>query len=155
MNTLKSVNLTVVCSGSSDQTVTLHYLTIEVNDINDNAPSFAMSDVTFELSENLEPGLARLEIEAYDPDSHENGVIAEYYFSPPSDEFMIVYDSLSSVHYITNSRPLDFEHLNSYELCVLARDSGGLLSTSPLRVKINVVDQNEYRPEFIQLEVLL
>ena len=147
---MKSVNVTIVCVDDSDQTVALYYFVIIVNDLNDNAPVFSANHPTFVLPENLEPGHARLKIKAFDVDSQVNGEVTQYYLNPPSTDFSIIFDSSSAEHYITNSRSLDFEQQNSYDLHVFARDSGGLVSHTPLEVKVNVIDQNEHCPEFNQ-----
>ena len=142
------VNITIACQ-DNDQLVLLYHYDITINNLNDNAPMFPQTELKFELPENLQPGLTKLLIHADDSDAGSYGRVVAYYFeSHENYTFTINYDPMSDSHYITNSYVLDFEVQSTYSLTVLAEDSGGLVTATPLHVEITVVDQNEHRLEF-------
>nr|XP_021482006.1 protocadherin beta-18-like [Meriones unguiculatus] len=120
-------NITITVSDmGTPRLTTQHTITVQVSDINDNAPAFAQSSYTLSVRENNSPALHIGTIRATDSDSGSNAHIT-YSLLPPNDPQMDL-ASLISINadngQLFTLRALDYEALKSFEFLVAATDQG-------------------------------
>ncbi len=126
-------------------------ITIEITDINDNAPSFEKSDFRFEISESAAAGAGFMLGGAFDPDVGTNDL--QNYSLKPSDQFRLELhnqaDGSKNVEMILQ-RPLDRETQSSFTLLLEAFDGGDPVLSGTVQIHIIVLDNNDNAPVFTQ-----
>ncbi|XP_051534406.1 protocadherin-16 [Myxocyprinus asiaticus] len=136
-------NLTIV---AEDRGVQQHsssqLLSIQVIDINDEAPYFEESEYEAFIAENQPAGTTVLVVSASDLDQGTNGIVT--YGSIVGDEFSI--HPMTGV--ITTTKALDRETQGFYTVTVYARDGGSPPNFTKTRVRVTVLDENDNRPVF-------
>ena len=142
------LNLTVACQNSNSQIVAIYHYQIVVMDANDNSPVFPILFLQYSFSENLKHGSIQIPLEAVDSDSKQYGEVTRYYLDPPTPGFVVTYNLKLKQHYITNTHSLDYETLSEYTLTIFAQDGSGLVSETPLTIRLSVTDQNDNAPIF-------
>lgn len=123
-------------------------VTIYVEDVNDNAPTFDEEKYVLELPENLPigtqlPGFYKVK----DIDSGNNGKIENYTLVGSEDVFRI--DNITGTLILTSL--LDYENRDKHSFIVYATDSGHPPLTGSASVTIKVQNINEFAPEFMGL----
>ncbi|XP_063532868.1 cadherin-related tumor suppressor [Cydia strobilella] len=123
-------------------------VTIYITDVNDNSPMFVRTPYKVEVSEGASVGASIMRVYSTDADEGLNGDI--YYKligGDDMDNFML--DEATGQLLIKKS--LDRETVDSYQLTILAHDSGQtqqLSATTTISVK--VLDENDNAPVFTQ-----
>ncbi|NWY56657.1 CELR2 protein, partial [Chionis minor] len=121
-------------------------LTSNVNDINDNAPAFStMIQTELSVPENaasLDLGV----LSATDPDIGVNALISYSL----QDDFAGMFHIDSSTGNLMTKKSLDREMTDSYELKIIATDSGKPPRSASLVLNITVEDVNDNPPVFPQ-----
>ncbi|KAL5011978.1 hypothetical protein ScPMuIL_010529 [Solemya velum] len=133
------------CDEGSPQHSSNMILTIEVVDINDNAPRFDLLSYQAEVMEREGPGADVITVHATDGDTGTNGQLT--YFIPQGiadDKFTV--DSTSGS--ITTTEDLDREVRSSYTITVYVRDGGYPTQFHMTMVFVNVTDVNDHHPVF-------
>ncbi|XP_016089366.1 protocadherin beta-16-like isoform X8 [Sinocyclocheilus grahami] len=129
----------------------LYTITIEITDINDNAPSFLRKDFRFEISESAAAGAGFMLGRAFDPDVGTNAL--QSYSLKPSDQFRLELhnqaDGSKNVEMILQ-RPLDRETQSSFTLLLEAFDGGDPVLSGTVQIHIIVLDNNDNAPVFMQ-----
>uniref|UniRef100_A0AAQ6ALK3 Cadherin domain-containing protein n=1 Tax=Amphiprion ocellaris TaxID=80972 RepID=A0AAQ6ALK3_AMPOC len=124
-------------------------VTVEVTDINDNAPIFQKEDRVFEISESAVIGSKFMLEKAIDPDIGLNGL--QRYTLKPSDNFMLKLhaqsDGSKKVEMILQ-KPLDRERQEHVSLVLTAEDGGEPQMTGTMQIHITVLDVNDNAPVF-------
>ncbi|XP_029439956.1 protocadherin gamma-A4-like [Rhinatrema bivittatum] len=115
-----------------------------VLDANDNAPVFNQSMYKVTVRENAPLGSVVVIMNATDLDEGINAEVS-YLYSKLTDKASQIFQLDSKTGEISVLGNLDFEELESYELEVQAKDSGGLYSRS--KVLLQVLDVNDNAPE--------
>ncbi|XP_036872474.2 protocadherin beta-9-like [Manis javanica] len=125
-----------------------HSISVQVADVNDNAPAFSQSAYTLWVRENNGPALHIGSVSATDPDSGANAQVT-YSLLPPGDARLPL-ASLVSISADTGQlfalRPLDFEALRAFEFGVGAADGGSPALSSRALVRVQVLDANDNAP---------
>ncbi|KAI5942020.1 Protocadherin beta-5 [Manis javanica] len=125
-----------------------HSISVQVADVNDNAPAFNQSAYTLWVRENNGPALHIGSVSATDPDSGANARVT-YSLLPPGDARLPL-ASLVSISADTGQlfalRPLDFEALRAFEFGVGAADGGSPALSSRALVRVQVLDANDNAP---------
>ncbi|XP_043928775.1 protocadherin Fat 4-like [Protopterus annectens] len=123
------------------------YVKIDINisDENDNIPQFTKSIFRCEIFENSAPGIV-CKVSATDEDSGQNGIL-QYSFKDINSVFMIN----ATTGIIRTTLVLDREHTALYILTVQAKDQGIIPQTGSATVIINILDQNDNAPRFLQI----
>ncbi|KAI4889693.1 hypothetical protein NFI96_020520 [Prochilodus magdalenae] len=142
---------TTPCSFSFDliieNPIQLHRITVEVQDINDNEPTFPKADVSLELSENRVSG-ARFPLDsAVDLDVGINGI--QSYSLSPTDNFKLEINTQpdGSKHVeMVLQRELDREELDELQLVLIASDGGSPRKSGTVRIHVTVLDVNDNAP---------
>ncbi|KAM3875515.1 LOW QUALITY PROTEIN: protocadherin-16-like [Diretmus argenteus] len=124
-------------------------LTVLVDDVNDNAPTFTQDLYQVTISEHLPSGSAVITVTATDRDSGENGKIAYRVMSSSRGVFYI--DPRNGTLFINQKTEFDFES-PSILVVIEARDQGSPSLSSVATVQVQVSDVNDNTPIFHQSE---
>uniref|UniRef100_A0A672FZE0 Protocadherin-16 n=1 Tax=Salarias fasciatus TaxID=181472 RepID=A0A672FZE0_SALFA len=139
--------LTVRSSDSKHQSEA--NLTVLVDDVNDNAPSFTQDLYQVTVSEHLPAGSAVITVTATDRDSGENGKITYRIMSSTKGVFYI--DPNNGTLFVKQKTEFDFEN-PSILVVIEARDQGTPSLSSVATVQVQVSDVNDNAPIFHQSE---
>ncbi|XP_051540568.1 protocadherin gamma-C5-like isoform X13 [Myxocyprinus asiaticus] len=127
----------------------LHSVTIEIVDVNDNAPNFQNKNTSLEVSEAAAPGtMFRLE-SAQDPDVGINSLRS--YFLSQNDCFILKVETKSDgskIPVLVLNKPLDRENKNTFRLILTAVDGGRPEKSGNTVIFMNILDVNDNAPEF-------
>ncbi|XP_072515532.1 protocadherin gamma-A11-like isoform X1 [Salminus brasiliensis] len=142
---------TTPCSFSFDliieNPIQIHRVTVEVQDINDNAPIFPRDTVNLEISENASPGTRFSLDSAVDMDVGINSI--QSYTLTPNDNFKL--EMLSQIESNKNVKinllhDLDREKLEYLTLILIAADGGSPKKSGTVKIHISVLDVNDNAP---------
>uniref|UniRef100_A0A4W4H7M5 Cadherin EGF LAG seven-pass G-type receptor 1a n=1 Tax=Electrophorus electricus TaxID=8005 RepID=A0A4W4H7M5_ELEEL len=122
-------------------------VTVQVVDVNDNAPMFVSTPFQASVLENVPIGHSVIHIQAIDADSGDNARL-EYRLTDSSSGFPFVINN--STGWITVSIELDRETSEFYTFGVEAIDHGVPLMSSSASVSVIVLDVNDNAPTFMQ-----
>ncbi|CAN2390491.1 homophilic cell adhesion via plasma membrane adhesion molecules [Pristimantis euphronides] len=118
---------------------------IEVIDENDNAPEISVSSLFSPIAEDVTPGTMIALIKVHDRDSGQNGetnckVMEEAPFS--------LLSSSNNYYKIVTAGPMDREKISSYNITILAADTGSPPLTSKTTIFMEISDVNDNPPMF-------
>ncbi|EDL76345.1 rCG49430 [Rattus norvegicus] len=142
-------NITITVSDlGTPRLTTQHTITVQVSDINDNAPAFTQTSYTMFVHENNSPALHIGTISATDSDSGSNAHIT-YSLLPPQNP-QLALTSLISINpdngQLFALRALDYEAVQAFEFHVGASDGGSPALSSQALVRVVVLDDNDNAP---------
>ncbi|KAK2849121.1 hypothetical protein Q5P01_008955 [Channa striata] len=150
--TSSEYNITVTCSDegvpSLSSSVTL---TLQISDVNDNAPVFERSSYEAYIVENNTPGLSIFTVKATDADWNQNARVS-YILEDSSVNGVPVssYVSVSADSGVIHAvRSFDYEHIKDFQFRVKAQDGGSPPLSSNVTVKILIQDQNDNPPQVL------
>uniref|UniRef100_UPI0037E918F7 uncharacterized protein n=2 Tax=Eupercaria TaxID=1489922 RepID=UPI0037E918F7 len=145
-------NITVTCSDegvpSLSSSVTL---TLQISDVNDNAPVFERSSYEAYIVENNTPGLSIFTVKARDADWNQNARVS-YILEDSSVNGVPVssYVSVSADSGVIHAvRSFDYEQIKDFQFRVKAQDGGSPPLSSNVSVKIVIQDQNDNPPQVL------
>ncbi|XP_070819295.1 protocadherin beta-16-like [Chaetodon trifascialis] len=145
-------NITVTCSDegvpSLSSSVTL---TLQISDVNDNAPVFERSSYEAYIVENNTPGLSIFTVKATDADWNQNARVS-YILEDSSVKGVPVssYVSVSADSGVIHAvRSFDYEQIKDFHFRVKAQDGGSPPLSSNVTVKIMIQDQNDNPPQVL------
>ncbi|KAL6048616.1 hypothetical protein STEG23_002301 [Scotinomys teguina] len=142
-----NITITVTDRGTPRLT-TQHNVTIQVSDVNDNAPAFTQTSYTLFVQENNSPAMHIGTISATDSDSGSNAHIT--YSLLPTQDPQLALNSLISINADNGQlfalRALDYETLQTFEFHVGATDQGSPALSSQALVRVMVLDTNDNAP---------
>ncbi|XP_027783551.1 protocadherin beta-16 [Marmota flaviventris] len=142
-----NVTITVTDMGTPTLKTQLN-ITVQVSDINDNAPAFRETSYTLLVRENNQPALHIGSVSATDKDSGTNAQIT--YSLLPNQDPNLPLASLVSINADNGQlfalRALDFEALQAFEFHVGATDQGSPALSSQALVRVVVLDDNDNPP---------
>ncbi|XP_034036950.1 protocadherin beta-8-like isoform X1 [Thalassophryne amazonica] len=131
--------------------IEFYRVTVEITDINDNAPFFKMDEMLFEISESAVGGATFVLEKAFDSDVGMNGL--KSYLLSPTDNFMLKLsdnvDGEKEVEMVLE-KPLDREKQEQMTLILTAVDGGEPQLSGTVRIRITVLDVNDNAPVFTQ-----
>ncbi|XP_076861939.1 protocadherin gamma-A11-like isoform X3 [Brachyhypopomus gauderio] len=145
-------NISVSCADEGEPSLSSSVtLSLQISDVNDNAPVFQRSSYEASVIENNTPGLSIFTINARDADWNQNARVS-----------YILEDSLvNGVHvssYVSVSADsgiisaicaFDYEQIKKVEFHVKAQDGGSPPLSSNVSVKILIRDQNDNAPQVL------
>ncbi|XP_034546756.1 protocadherin beta-16-like [Notolabrus celidotus] len=145
-------NITVTCSDegvpSLSSSVTL---TLQISDVNDNAPVFERSSYEAFIVENNTPGLSVFTVKARDADWNQNARVS-YILEDSSVNGVPVstYVSVSADSGVIHAvRSFDYEQIKDFQFRVKAQDGGSPPLSSNVTVKMVIQDQNDNPPQVL------
>ncbi|GAB1301608.1 Protocadherin alpha 8 [Apodemus speciosus] len=123
-------------------------VSVEVADVNDNAPAFAQPEYTVFVKENNPPGAHIFTVLAVDADAQENALVSYSLVERRIGERLL--SSYVSVHAESGKvfalQPLDHEELELLQFQVTARDAGVPALESNVTLQVFVLDENDNVP---------
>ncbi|XP_033908543.3 protocadherin gamma-A11-like isoform X9 [Acipenser ruthenus] len=127
----------------------LHSIEVEMQDVNDNTPTFPKNEIRLEISELALPGARFLLESAVDPDVGVNAL--QSYTLNPTDHFRLKTSSGSSKYVeMVLQTALDREKQGEHFLVLTAVDGGTPPRSGTVQIRINVLDANDNAPVFNQ-----
>ncbi|XP_025912635.1 cadherin EGF LAG seven-pass G-type receptor 2-like [Apteryx rowi] len=124
-------------------------VTVQVLDVNDNAPIFVSTPFQATVLENVPVGYSVIHIQAIDADSGDNSRLV-YSLLETGTGFPFAINN--STGWIVVASELDREAVDFYSFGVEAQDQGSPPMASSASVSITVLDVNDNSPEFTQRE---
>ncbi|KAM9064811.1 protocadherin gamma-A4-like [Sarcophilus harrisii] len=145
-------NVTVTATdGGSPPLSTDTHISLHIEDINDNPPTFALTFYSVYVMENNPRGTSIYSLIARDPDNEENSHVT---YSIVDDT--VLGASLSSYVSINSEtgvlyalRSFDYEQFRELKLRVTAKDSGNPPLSSNVSLILFILDQNDNSPEIL------
>ncbi|XP_048058604.1 protocadherin beta-15-like isoform X48 [Megalobrama amblycephala] len=127
----------------------IHYVAVEVLDVNDHSPRFPENEKRLEIWESAMPG-ARYPLQAArDPDSGTNSV--QTYKLSHNDHFRLEIkdrEEDGKIPILILHKPLDREMTKNIKLLLTALDGGKPPMSGSIEILINVLDINDNAPVF-------
>ncbi|XP_043112826.1 protocadherin alpha-6-like [Puntigrus tetrazona] len=154
----KKIDRESLCSGSGvcminvktviENPLEIHYVEVEILDINDNAPSFPEKEQRLRIYENILPGVNYQLQAARDPDTGTNSIRS--YKLSPNDHFEIrVRESdEDKMPFLVLKKAVDREITTTYKLLLTAIDGGSPPRSGTLNITITILDINDNHPVF-------
>ncbi|XP_010583070.1 PREDICTED: cadherin EGF LAG seven-pass G-type receptor 2, partial [Haliaeetus leucocephalus] len=124
-------------------------VTIQVLDVNDNAPIFVSTPFQATVLENVPVGYSVIHVQAIDADSGDNGRLV-YTLLETGAGFPFTINN--STGWIVVASELDREAVDFYNFGVEAQDQGNPPMASSASVSVTILDVNDNSPEFTQRE---
>ncbi|XP_063045522.1 protocadherin alpha-3-like [Engraulis encrasicolus] len=129
----------------------IHYVEVEIVDINDHAPTFIESERRLEISESAQRG-ARFQLQqARDPDGGVNSV--QQYKLSDNDHFRLEVKDRGKdgkIPILVLQKSLDRETSPVYKLVLTAIDGGKPPKSSTVNIFVDVLDVNDNAPLFTE-----
>ncbi|KAL2077333.1 hypothetical protein ACEWY4_026837 [Coilia grayii] len=140
------INLKIVVENPLE----IHYVAVEITDINDNSPSFPEKEQHFEMWEHTAVGTRFQMHAARDPDTAAYSIRA--YKLSRDDTFEIDFrrNDEDKIPFLVLKKPLDRENTKEHTLILTAVDGGNPSKSGSMNVSITVLDTNDNRPIFSQ-----
>ncbi|XP_059371313.1 protocadherin alpha-8-like [Carassius carassius] len=127
----------------------IHYVGVEITDINDHAPVFPEKEQDLKIAENTLIGADVQLLAARDPDSGANS-LRTYKLSHNEHFELEVRDGGedNKIPILKLQRALDRERHSEHHLVLTALDGGNPPKSGIMNITINVIDINDNRPVF-------
>uniref|UniRef100_A0AAY5KW86 Cadherin domain-containing protein n=1 Tax=Esox lucius TaxID=8010 RepID=A0AAY5KW86_ESOLU len=129
----------------------LHRITVQIQDINDNSPTFSNDHIQLEIRESANRGTRFLLSEAHDADIGLNAV--QKYSLEKNDHFILgVHTNQDGGKYseLVLEKELDREEQQKVTLILTAVDGGTPQRSGTVVVHVTVLDANDNKPVFSQ-----
>ncbi|XP_070769935.1 protocadherin alpha-3-like [Enoplosus armatus] len=127
----------------------IHYVAVEVIDVNDNSPAFSEKETHLEISESAVPG-ARFQLQAArDADSGQLSI--QQYKLSQSEHFRIEVKDRGEdrkIPFLVLQRQLDRETAVKHKLLLTAVDGGKPAKSGTIEINVEVLDVNDNSPMF-------
>ncbi|XP_069892341.1 protocadherin gamma-B2 isoform X14 [Dipodomys merriami] len=126
-------------------------LTLDVADINDNAPVFNQASYVVHVAENNPPGASIAQVSASDPDLGPNGQVSYSILASDLEPGALSSYVSVSAHsgVVFAQRAFDHEQLRSFQLTVQARDQGSPPLRANASLRVLVGDRNDNAPRVL------
>ncbi|XP_030621291.1 protocadherin beta-15-like [Chanos chanos] len=127
------------------------HIQLSIADINDNPPAFEKQSYSSRVTENNKLGSSLCSVIATDPDWRQNGTVF-YSLSPgevngqPVSSFISINGDTGVIHAV---RSFDYEQFKSFQVLILARDSGSPPLSSNATVTVFIIDENDNSPQIL------
>ncbi|XP_056148914.1 protocadherin gamma-A2-like [Lampris incognitus] len=129
--------------------IEFYRVTIEITDVNDNAPFFQKDSMKFDISESATVGSKFVLERAFDSDIGVNGL--QSYSFHPTDNFVLKLqgdrDGSKKVEMVLE-KPLDREQKEQISLLLTAADGGEPRMSGTVQIHVTVLDANDNAPLF-------
>ncbi|XP_060759734.1 protocadherin alpha-8-like [Neoarius graeffei] len=158
--TYKKIDREEICSGNNpcminlklvvEDPLEIHYIGIEVTDVNDHSPTFTEKEKRLEIAESTVQN-TRFQLQAArDPDIGENSV--RLYKLSQNEHFDVEIRDRGEdkLPFLVLQKPLDRERRAEHNLFLTAFDGGNPHRSGTLNITVTVLDVNDNRPIFSQ-----
>ncbi|XP_071380386.1 protocadherin alpha-3-like [Centroberyx affinis] len=127
----------------------IHYVAVEILDVNDHSPSFAEKEKRLEISESALPG-ARFQLQAArDPDGGHFSI--QQYKLSHNDHFRVEVKDRGEdrkVPFLVLQKQLDRETAGKHRFLLTAIDGGKPAKSGAIEILVDVLDVNDNSPMF-------
>uniref|UniRef100_A0A8C5D735 Cadherin domain-containing protein n=1 Tax=Gadus morhua TaxID=8049 RepID=A0A8C5D735_GADMO len=129
----------------------LHRISLNIIDINDNAPQFKKDTINIEIRESADKGNRFRLDEAHDADIGQNAV-QSYVLQPNSNFILNIQTTSSGIKYgeLVLDKELDREEQKEMQLLLTALDGGSPQRSGIITIDVTVLDANDNAPVFNQ-----
>ncbi|XP_053336396.1 protocadherin alpha-3-like [Clarias gariepinus] len=126
-------------------------ITIQVSDVNDNAPLFLEDTINVYVKENSQVGVVIETLSAFDADIYENSQIT--YSVLEKNNNRILLSTLVNINSVTGNiktlKSFNYEEMKTLQFKVQATDSGVPPLSSNVTVNVFILDENDNSPEIL------
>ncbi|XP_069055833.1 protocadherin gamma-A6-like [Pleurodeles waltl] len=135
----------------SEKSMKVYTVEVEIQDVNDNSPTFIAHQLSLQILENTAPGTRFLLPEAQDADEGNNS-LQNYQLSANEHFTLDVNTKADGTKYakLNLEKPLDREEHDLHQLILTATDGGDPVRSGTMQININVQDVNDNVPVFDQ-----
>ncbi|XP_030001942.1 protocadherin alpha-8-like [Sphaeramia orbicularis] len=129
----------------------IHYVTVEVLDVNDHSPTFSVNESRLEISESALPGF-RLQLKAADDPDAGQFSVQEYKLSA-NDHFRLEVKNRGKdgkIPILVLMKTLDRETKTGHKLVLTAVDGGKPSKSGTAEIRVDVLDVNDNVPVFTE-----
>uniref|UniRef100_A0A8C6XA64 Cadherin domain-containing protein n=1 Tax=Naja naja TaxID=35670 RepID=A0A8C6XA64_NAJNA len=143
-------NLTITATDKGPLS-TQKTISLEISDINDNAPTFEKSSYTVYVAENNPASSSIFSIKAVDPDLGRNAritysILTSKIEALPLPSYLSINSESGTLY---SQRSFDYEQLREFEVQVKAEDGGSPPLSSNATLKVFIQDQNDQSPQIL------
>uniref|UniRef100_A0A3B3YYC6 Cadherin domain-containing protein n=1 Tax=Poecilia mexicana TaxID=48701 RepID=A0A3B3YYC6_9TELE len=140
-------NITVTATDSGSPSLSsVKVITILVNDVNDNPPTFTHSQYNVNILENQPMGTLVMKLEAQDSDDGTNAKIFYHISRETNSEVSSFLTINPDTGELFTSRLFDYEQSAHFQMKVAARDGGDPAFSTTCTVNVFIQDQNDNAP---------
>lgn len=122
-------------------------LNIEVQDVNDNPPTFDKEEYSVNVLESLAVNTQILQVNAVDLDTGNNARLTYRVKEEPMSDYFGIFPNSGSLYL---KKSLDREVMDRYTMTIIATDNGVPQGSAAAAVNIFVMDANDNDPIFTQ-----
>ncbi|XP_058263974.1 protocadherin alpha-8-like isoform X8 [Hemibagrus wyckioides] len=144
-STLCTINLKI----AMENPLEIHYVTVEIIDVNDHAPVFTEKETLLEIWESTLSG-TRFQLQpAHDPDSGSNSI--QTYKLSQNDHFRLEVKDRGEggkIPVLVLQKPIDREVMQSMKMLLTAVDGGRPIKSGTMDIAVRVLDVNDNMPVF-------
>ncbi|XP_041845601.1 protocadherin alpha-8-like isoform X12 [Melanotaenia boesemani] len=147
---LYNVTITATDGGSPPLSSTA-IISVNISDINDNAPSFLETNMNVYVKENSKVGNVITKVTAHDADTNENAKLTYSLVDNYLPKFPVsaLLDVNSETGEITSLQSFNYEEFKKFQINVQAMDSGVPPLSSNVTVNIFILDENDNTPAIL------
>uniref|UniRef100_A0AAY5E9X4 Cadherin domain-containing protein n=1 Tax=Electrophorus electricus TaxID=8005 RepID=A0AAY5E9X4_ELEEL len=145
-------NISVTCADEGEPSLSSSVtLSLQISDVNDNAPVFEQTSYEASVIENNTPGLSIFTVKARDADWNQNARVSYILEDSLVNGMPITsYVSISPDTGVINAiRSFDYEQIKDFRFRVKAQDGGSPPLSNNVSVKIIIQDQNDNAPQVL------
>ncbi|XP_072573210.1 protocadherin alpha-3-like [Paramormyrops kingsleyae] len=150
--TVSQYNVTITATDEGTPPLSVaKIITVDVSDVNDNAPRFSSSELIVYLRENMPVGSNVLTVFAFDADAKENAEVTYSLLIGNSKEVLTnpIVSINSATGDIYSLQIFDYEDVKNFQFCVQATDSGVPPLSSNVTVNLFILDMNDNSPQIL------
>uniref|UniRef100_A0A8C4GFU7 Cadherin domain-containing protein n=1 Tax=Dicentrarchus labrax TaxID=13489 RepID=A0A8C4GFU7_DICLA len=147
---LYNVTITATDEGSPPLS-SIRVITVDVSDVNDNAPRFMEPVINVYVKENSPVGSVIYTINAFDPDLDNNAKLSYKLLdsSPKNIPISSIVNINSETGDIVSLQSFNYEELKTFQFKVQATDSGVPPLSSNVTVNVLILDENDNNPTIL------
>ncbi|XP_053092856.1 protocadherin alpha-8 isoform X13 [Pangasianodon hypophthalmus] len=145
----KSISCTINLKIAMENPLEIHYVTVEIIDVNDHAPVFTEKETLLEIWESALPGTRFQLHAARDPDSGSNSI--QTYKLSQNDHFRLEVKDRGEggkIPVLVLQKPIDREIMQSMKTLLTAVDGGRPSKSGTMEITVRVLDVNDNMPVF-------
>ncbi|XP_062851172.1 protocadherin alpha-8-like [Trichomycterus rosablanca] len=146
---ISQYNIELVAKDAGEPSLSsIKTITVLISDVNDNSPEFSFSPYVFYVRENNVPGMPMFSVSACDHDLDKNAMITYQIFKDTGKEnkFSSLLNINSESGEMIALTSFDFETIKTFQIHVVATDSGTPSLSTNVTVNVFILDQNDNPP---------
>ncbi|XP_029439958.1 protocadherin gamma-A12-like [Rhinatrema bivittatum] len=134
-----------------EDTMKIYLFEVQIQDVNDNPPSFPSKEIVLEIAETAAPGAHFPLKDAQDPDVGTNS-LQSYQLSKNKHFSLDSKMGINGIKYtkLVLDKPLDREEQDVHHLILTATDGGDPVRSGTAQIVVHVLDANDNAPVFSQ-----